>query len=948
MSTRYPNLFAACLFAAGSFAALSSGQAQFRGPEDKWPMPTNAIDLNPSGSASQTNQLLVYSWDLDGVTVPVKTLKITNLHNETVFPIFRDGNEAFVPGKSPKTGLYDPFDAIDREYRGYVGYRSGTNNYFGLKPGESILLRIPLVFWNGARMGILTDGKYLVPSGSNPPNPLRFDPNAQMVVAGSEKDPSDKKVIENGIVMWYKGNLNAPALDSPDQLVEWTVRDKVYLSGTAINQRTDQKIPAAEKVTLINYDVSYVDNMFLPAAMEALNVPIPTAPYPPGRKPQPYGWIGAINTSAKLQDKITKFTADKNELLGAYFDGKGWPIYNIPIKEQKIPAAQNIFAQSPFADVRSSYENEAYMLSSGGTIKDLISVIIGGAGTATSGTTITLSSSPADAWKLQHIKDGYTVEVNSNPSPIQPGTKIVGNVDPTTKTVKISKPLVGSEAGAVFKISRPVTDYASTALIKLWFSWAQHYIELKKNTLSQTLTGSVKLEEPILTFSGSQSGLIPGMQVTGPGLPDPNPSLSRGGVIVLEVAQDGRSVLLSQIASANHPIGEGQQYVFKAPQALSVSPAVTGTYVFDFSGDTPNPARDPGKFAERVFLVMASMNQIPKNPDPNVKTPYVNELMNNVVGGNMGFMFEEGKNLLPGAIIVTVVVRDTIKSILRGVTDFTKYSDYATDGSRTWYPDPKVGTGKKTFNVFNLDPFVRFVHVDLGFSGYGFSLDDDTADVGAGEATKLLMTIGGPPPGNPGPVVGIITAKSNPNEWTIQAPYGTVKGKGAWDPKLTEPIFLNISNASNTTPIVVTSTNHGLGNGEKVTLSEVGGNTAANNTFNITNVSKDTFELAGSAGNAAYTGGGKWTLGPQPYIILDPKDIDDIYWRIKGDDRVAGFQGAFVSTEGVTPTKLLRVTQLGNAVQGQLMLSGTLTIKKTNRPLPKGNYTWTFSGTLPK
>ena len=91
-------------------------------------------------------------------------------------------------------------------------------------------------------------------------------------------------------------------------------------------------------------------------------------------------------------------------------------------------------------------------------------------------------------------------------------------------------------------------------------------------------------------------------------------------------------------------------------------------------------------------------------------------------------------------------------------------------GKLIWYPDPKDGHGDQKFNVFNLDPFVWFVHVQLKFSGYGFSLDDDIANVGAGYATRLQMTIGGP------------AKLKNTNEWTIQAPYGPVMGDGAWDP----------------------------------------------------------------------------------------------------------------------------------------------------------------------
>ncbi len=62
--------------------------------------------------------------------------------------------------------------------------------------------------------------------------------------------------------------------------------------------------------------------MFLPVAMEALDVPVPAPPFPPGRKPQPYGWIGAINKSQDLQAKIMAFTSSNNQILKTYFGGK--------------------------------------------------------------------------------------------------------------------------------------------------------------------------------------------------------------------------------------------------------------------------------------------------------------------------------------------------------------------------------------------------------------------------------------------------------------------------------------------------------------------------------------------------------------------------------------------------------------------------------------------------
>jgi len=68
-----------------------------------------------------------------------------------------------------------------------------------------------------------------------------------------------------------------------------------------------------------------------------------------------------------------------------------------------------------------------------------------------------------------------------------------------------------------------------------------------------------------------------------------------------------------------------------------------------------------------------------------------------------------------------------------------------------------------------------------------------------------------------------------------------------------------VTGATNATPIVVTVSQHGLVNGDQVTISEVAGNTAANGTWAIANKTTDTFELVGSVGNGAYTSGGKCT-----------------------------------------------------------------------------------------
>lgn len=70
----------------------------------------------------------------------------------------------------------------------------------------------------------------------------------------------------------------------------------------------------------------------------------------------------------------------------------------------------------------------------------------------------------------------------------------------------------------------------------------------------------------------------------------------------------------------------------------------------------------------------------------------------------------------------------------------------------------------------------------------------------------------------------------------------------------------SITGATNASPIVITSASHGLSTGTRVTITGVGGNTAANGTFVITRVDANTFSLNSSTGNGSYTSGGTWNV----------------------------------------------------------------------------------------
>ena len=994
-------VLAAGVLTAASFLAPSTATAA----DPAYLMPTGPgggkpddhiqpFDPNPAAPGSKTRLFLTYGCDSAPVSgaggcptgnpIPLKTLRITNNTAGTVYPIMRDPNSNILKSNSA-VGLYDPYDPPDKEYRGYIGYKEGTKYYFGLKKGESILVSLPLVFWNGARIGIGTDGQYLTPAGL--PNPLRWRPNGHRSITNAQ--------TPNGVVMWYRADIaEAPNDDTEDQLAEWTIRDHRYLVNPQITAKTNREIPDNQLVTLINYDVSNVDNLYLPLAMEANDVwVVPqksgTGPnanrtgWGPGSDPDVYGWTGAINTIDVLQTALREFTAGNNQLLGQYFGSKrhGWPFYNIPNPPGapiKIPSGANIFAQSPLKAVPSSYgngkwQNDKYMLSSGGT-KPISATIGWAGGTPDQKGSTTLHLNLAEPQKIAFLEEGYLVtgvppETPPTPNPIQAGTTILKIIDRAKGTVQLSKPLVASSKSCAFTFTRPVDDYASDAMIKLWYSWAQYYLAHWKDqtpsapTAPTPITGSIDALTATLTFNQAQLNpeLVEGMAVTGPGLNNAQTEkgIHQGDAVILQIAGNKKSVILSQVVAT---ASTNATFTFWPPKSLLWTPNAKGKPGYPLIGDkfkfSDEPKfHNPYKFSQQVYLIMASMNQIGR---PNNDS--VSKYMQDIVGANMGFIFTQQAKDSDDGKMVTSMIRDMIKSVLRGVTDFTEFPD-KIEGAKhvVWYPDPSLPSGNQPFNVFNLDPFVWFVHVRLGFSGYGFSVDDDTADVGAGGASQLQLTVT--------ETLGL----KNTNPWTIQAPYGPVKNVslpysgparqplGPNDKGNGDTLYNDIKTVTglNITPIIITTKGqHNLPNGATVRIDQVKGDLAANGTFKIGNVTSNTFELfdplTGTTPirpNGDYTGGGRWSYPLHPYIDSGA-DLKKVFYRVTGDDALGTFQGTLVSANGVksnkTTGKPFRVWRLGRQkldqqTVGRLLLDADLT-DASGVPLQRGTYTFTFFG----
>jgi hypothetical protein len=972
-----PSIFlgAAVLVAASLLSSVARAEDDPLMPNG--PNGVQPFDPNPGAPDSLTRRFMTYGVDADGTTIPTKTLRITNNTEQTVFPIMRDPNSNTTKNKT--IGLYDPYDPVDKEYRGYIGYEEGGKYFFGLKKHETILVSLPLVFWNGARIGVGTDGKYVAPTQD--PNPLRYRSASQRSIT---RTPTGNGAITNGVVMWYRadGDAEAPNDDAEDQLAEWTIRDHVYLVNPKITAKTNNEIPDNQLVTLINYDVSNVDNLYLPLAMAANDVWVtpqrsgrPPDPnrngWRPGSDPDVYGWTGAINTIDFLQGHIRDFTADNNALLGEYFgkEKHGWPFYNIPNGPngpRKIPSGANIFAQSPLKAVPSSYgdgnwENDKYMLSSGGTLP--IKAGIGWAGgtpdVPPSDVLHLNTCCPIERAKIAFLQEGYLVkglppDQPPTPNPIQPGTTILQIIDRDTGTIKLSKPLIASSMNCSFEFTRPVNDYASDAMIRLWYSWAQYYLAHWNDktpgapTGPTPITASIQKNTATMYFDGAHPDLVEGMAVTGPGLDDADTEKGRhqGDAVILRVNKN--SVILSQVANQSSTNGH---FKVRPPQSLLRTPSKEGDAgfplignKFKFSDDEPEWHK-PYNFSQQVYLIMASMNQI---GEPNNNS--ISKFMQNIVGANMGFIFTNQAKLTDDGKMVTAMIRDMIKSVLRGVWDFTKFPDDVDDHGNhlTWYPDPKQDRGNQGFNVFNLDPFVWFVHVQLGFSGYGFSVDDDTADVGAGGASELQLSVvdtGG---------------LKNLNPWTIQAPYGPVKNVSAsYSGPATDTngdtLYHAIESVGNETPIrITTKGQHNLANGDTIFIDQVKPDTStANGKFKINNVTSNTFELFDPvtgrtpiAPNGRYISGGRWFYPNHPYIDTGA-DLTKVFYRVTGDDVLGTFQGTLLSANGVDRNKQngkkFRVWRLGRQNVGRLLLDADLT-DVDGVPLPAGTYTFSFFG----
>jgi hypothetical protein len=754
----------------------------------------------------------------------MKTITLTNYSTSTIYPFLRSSNDGTDPNDSNK-GYYDPQDLTHKEFREYVGYSTSTGGQFlGLPSGATIKFQVPLVLWDGDNISLVTDGTYLTASGNAPGSKIfNYNDDAKISIAGAApvsntvwvQGSANYPAGESALVMFYFANT-APATvpnDAPAQLAEVTFRDS-YLKNFIDD--------AFQTFPLLNYDVSYVNTLVAPAAMEASNVPVTSGAIASGNLAyyypnQDFGWHASDQSTTTFDPLIQNFVSNTGKAaIGQYFGGKGWPqYYNPNTSDYIIPSGANILDNSPLDATGapspvnvSNYDNNQWLLSSSGGgdiaataggavlsnanatqlplifsdqdqrnqfIQDISSmeaskqtinltlsttapnyqgvlgkfvkynpsssvnsyVVTSGGSHYSSKTYVKIVGGGGNGAKGDvHVVNGVITSIGLNPANAGSGYTSppqVQIIDPSgagsgalasatitggTAVVQLAKGrTLPTGVGITYVFQRTGTDYASTDITNLWYSWADYYVNQFNSFVPEPANGTLVYQSigsgsPVLTNQIALSALpkVPlavGMSVMGTGVP--------AGTTILKIV--GKTVYLSQIPDSDTP--SSQQYTFSKPKNLAIDPIsakYTHPYVLRFNAaNTPNAKLFGGSVYEAMQIQTVNLPAAAYLPTTMNVVDHVIKFYANIPT----YMDDWGPTLVGEA-------RDIVKSILRGVYDYIALPDQTQ-----WYPNPAAKTGGQGFNVYNLDPYVWFVHDVEQLSGYGFSVDDDVANPSA-------------------------------------------------------------------------------------------------------------------------------------------------------------------------------------------------------------------------
>jgi hypothetical protein len=249
--------------------------------------------------------------------VPMKTIKIFNNSQERLYPVLET---PLTPADEWLQGIFRATNLVRDTYAHTQLYRVYILPQGGIAPGASAVVRVPFYsdlvakpradkpdqyidWWNGTRVYLYDDGAAVAKQleKDKPVTPLTKSITCEA-----------KSTCGPLTVYTPKGKQVGLPVNDPDQLIEYTFADVVTGEGT----------PFRVDLTHVDYDISYVDQVYLPVAIEPLNN-------------KTVGFIGSVQDTRGFRDALDRF------LTAA----PGWPTYvgTPPYPHPRIPGAYNVF-----------------------------------------------------------------------------------------------------------------------------------------------------------------------------------------------------------------------------------------------------------------------------------------------------------------------------------------------------------------------------------------------------------------------------------------------------------------------------------------------------------------------------------------------------------------------------------------------------------------------------
>ncbi len=217
--------------------------------------------------------------------IHVKKIKIVNNYNQLIFPV------VFSP--TPFTGSDGLQKTMSRIFVGKPSCANPAAFYAGIPAGGSAEVYIPKQMWDTGHVKIFTEAPYFLQEdvGTEIQNPLYTIDNI-------------KSSPNYGYLLYTSGTPNDFPLELPFQLTEYTIESRCKAD-------TPDCATEASDLLTVDFDISAVDQLFLPVAMQEST----------GSR----GFVGTGMSVNDFQSKLLAFTQGGGPF--SYDSVVGWPYY---------------------------------------------------------------------------------------------------------------------------------------------------------------------------------------------------------------------------------------------------------------------------------------------------------------------------------------------------------------------------------------------------------------------------------------------------------------------------------------------------------------------------------------------------------------------------------------------------------------------------------------------